>query len=57
LSDRWEIHHHQWQYHCRRDLFPKPAGGVQIDEGNNGTIDDPFAICNGAEGICTETEV
>ncbi|WDT72855.1 MAG: hypothetical protein MPW17_08450 [Candidatus Manganitrophus sp.] len=29
------------------------TGGVQIDEGNNGSIDDTFASCDDAEGICT----
>lgn len=29
------------------------TGGVQIDEGNNGSIDDSFASCDDAEGICT----
>lgn len=33
------------------------TGGVQIDEGNNGSIDDTFASCDDAEGICTSTEV
>lgn len=35
------------------------TGGVQIDEGNNGSIDDSFASCDDAEaeGICTGTEV
>jgi hypothetical protein len=33
------------------------TGGVQIDEGNDGSIDDTFAGCNDAEGICSGTEV